>query len=49
MTQRLSDIGVKTVVFHTVANEPGEGDFFSAMRKNVERLDSLIHAAMLMP
>jgi zinc transport system substrate-binding protein len=40
MTQRLSDIGVKTVVFHTAANEPGEGDFLSVMRKNIERLDS---------
>jgi zinc transport system substrate-binding protein len=40
--QRLSDAGVTSVYFHTVANRPGHGDYLSAMRANVERIASAL-------
>ena len=40
--QRLSDAGVASVYFHTVANRPGQGDYLSAMRANVERIASAL-------
>jgi zinc transport system substrate-binding protein len=40
--QRLSDSGVASVYFHTVANRPGQGDYLSAMRANVERIASAL-------
>ncbi len=40
--QRLSDAGVASVYFHTVANRPGQGDYLSAMRANLERIASAL-------
>ena len=40
--QRLSDAGVNSVYFHTVANRPDQGDYLSAMRANVERIASAL-------
>jgi zinc transport system substrate-binding protein len=40
--QRLSDAGVASVYFHTVANRPDQGDYLSAMRANVERIASAL-------
>ncbi len=40
--QRLSDAGVNSVYFHTVANRPDQGDYLSAMRANVERIASVL-------
>jgi len=40
--QRLSDAGVTSVYFHTVANRPDQGDYLSAMRANVERIASAL-------
>jgi zinc transport system substrate-binding protein len=38
--QRLSDAGIKSVIFHTVANKPDRGNFISVMRENIERIDT---------
>ena len=40
--QRLSDAGVASVYFHTVANKPDQGDYLSAMRANIERIASAL-------
>ena len=40
--QRLSDAGVNSVYFHTVANRPDQGDYLSAMRANIERIASAL-------
>ncbi len=40
--QRLSDAGVASVYFHTVANRPGHGDYLSAMGANIERIASAL-------
>ncbi len=40
-TQRLSDSGVISVAFHTIANKPNEGDYLSMMRNNASRLESI--------
>ena len=37
---RLSDAGVRSVVFQSVANRPPDGDYLSVMRANVARIDS---------
>jgi zinc transport system substrate-binding protein len=34
----LRQLGVDSIVFHTVANRPGDGDYFDAMRANLARL-----------
>ena len=36
--QRLSDLGITSVHFNTVANRPDQGDYLSVMRANVERI-----------
>lgn len=36
---RLSDAGISSVSFHTVANKPEEGDFLSMMNANIARID----------
>jgi len=36
--ERLSNAGIAIVPFRTVVNRPDEGDYFSVMRDNVERL-----------
>jgi len=36
--ERLSNVGIAIVPFRTVVNRPDEGDYFSVMRDNVERL-----------
>jgi zinc transport system substrate-binding protein len=40
--QRLSDAGITSVPWHTVASRPGHGNYLSVMRDNAERLESLI-------
>ncbi len=40
--QRLSNAGVASVYFHTVANRPDQGDYLSAMRANIERIASAL-------
>ena len=40
--QHLSEAGVHSVYFHTVANRPDQGDYLSAMRANVERIASAL-------
>jgi zinc transport system substrate-binding protein len=37
---RLSDAGIRTVVFRTLAVRPDEGDYLSTMRANAERIAS---------
>lgn len=37
--QRLSNANIKSVGFHTIANRPTEGDYFSAMRDNARRIE----------
>ena len=37
--QRLSDSGIESVRFLTVANRPDEGDYISVMRENVRQLE----------
>ena len=39
--QRMSAVGIASVPIHTVANRPDEGDYFTAMLANVERVDAL--------
>ena len=41
-TQRLSDSGVTSITFQTIANMPGEGDYLSMMRNNANRLESIL-------
>ncbi len=36
--QRLSDVGITSVHFHTVANRPEQGDYLSVMRANMKRI-----------
>ena len=36
--ERLSNSGIEIISFHTVVNRPDEGDYFSIMRDNLERL-----------
>lgn len=38
----LDGIGLKSVVFAPCANRPGEGDWLSVMRANVDRLEALV-------
>jgi zinc transport system substrate-binding protein len=38
--QRLSDVGITSVHFHTVANRPEQGDYLSVMRANMKRIAS---------
>ncbi len=40
--QRLSDAGITSVPFHTVANRPDQGDYLSVLRENAERLESML-------
>ena len=40
--QRLIDSGITSVAFHTIANKPEQGDFFSAMQQNIERLSAIL-------
>ena len=40
--QRLSDAGITSVPFHTVANRPDRGDYLNVMRDNAERIESLL-------
>ncbi len=40
--QRLSDAGITSVPFHTVANRPNQGDYFSVMSDNAARLESTL-------
>ena len=37
---RLDAAGIRSVVFHTAANRPPEGDYFDVMRANADRLAS---------
>jgi hypothetical protein len=41
-TQRLSDSGITSIPFQTIANKPGEGNYLSMMRHNANRLESII-------
>jgi zinc transport system substrate-binding protein len=36
--KRLEEMGVRSAVFDPCGNVPGEGDFLSVMRENVNRL-----------
>ena len=40
--QRLSNADIKSVGFHTVANRPAEGDYFSAMRDNARQIEDSV-------
>jgi zinc transport system substrate-binding protein len=40
--QRLSDIGIASVQFNTVANRPEQGDYLSVMHDNAIRLESML-------
>jgi zinc transport system substrate-binding protein len=40
--ERLAAAGINSVVWHTAANRPDEGDFLSAMRANANRLASAL-------
>jgi zinc transport system substrate-binding protein len=40
--RRLSNADIKSVEFHTVANRPGEGDYFSAMRDNARQIEESV-------
>ncbi len=40
--QRLSDAGIISVPFRPVANRPDQGDYFSRMRENADRLESIL-------
>lgn len=35
---RLADAGIRSIVFHTAANRPEQGDYLMVMRANVDRL-----------
>ena len=39
--QRLSDVGITSVAFHTAVNRPDQGDYLSVMRENARRLESM--------
>jgi len=39
---RLSDAGITSVHFHSVANRPEQGGYLSVMRENVKRLKSIL-------
>jgi hypothetical protein len=43
--QRLSDAGITSVHFHTVANRPDKGDYLGVMKENTERLESMFRPA----
>ena len=36
--ERLSEMGIRVVVYRAMANRPAQGDFFSSMRANVDAL-----------
>ncbi len=40
--QRLSDAGIKSIIFHTVANKSDQGNFISVMRENAERFGTTL-------
>lgn len=40
----IAGLGVKSVVFSPCANRPGEGDWLSVMKANVERMEGLLNA-----
>ena len=40
--QRLSDTGITSVHFHTVANRPDQGDYLSVMHESAKRLESIL-------
>lgn len=40
--QRLSDVGITSVHFHTVANRPEQGDYLSVMHESAKRLESML-------
>ena len=40
--RRLSNAGVASVTFHTLANRPAEGTYLSVMRLNVKQLESIL-------
>ena len=39
--ERLSSLGVESIVFDTCGNRPGEGDFLSVMLKNAVNLEDV--------
>ena len=39
-TQRLQAVGIDSLMFDPCGNTPGQGDFLSVMRQNVENLKS---------
>ena len=42
--QRLTSLGISTVVFSPCANVPDDGDFLTVMRRNLEALSSILGA-----
>jgi zinc transport system substrate-binding protein len=40
--QRLSTANIKSVGFHTIANRPTEGDYFSAMQANARQIEDSV-------
>ena len=40
--QRLSNANIKSVEFHTIANRPAKGDYFSAMRDNARQIEESV-------
>ena len=39
--ERLSGMGISSVVFDPCGNRPDEGDFLSVMRNNVENMETM--------
>ena len=42
VNERLTTLGIKSVVFNPCGNNPGDGDFISVMKKNAEMLNSAL-------